>query len=148
MTDWTRDAIIDADLDTFRDILYGVLNDPLPPNIDFFKNVLDIVLATYDEEDEDIRQKAADGLPGGLIDLRSDKPVILLPDLHARRYFLRNVLNYVPPRYIPTADNVTPTDNYVTPTGNYVTSADNYVTSTEAERSMFHLTVTSKTILL
>ena len=103
MTDLTRDAIIDADLDTFRDILFGVLNDTTPPNIDFFKNVLGMVLATYDEEDEDIRQKAADGQPGGLIDLRSDKPVLLLPDLHARRYFLRNVLNYVPQRIIPQA---------------------------------------------
>ena len=105
MTDWTRDAIIDADLDTFRDILFGVLNDTTPPDIDFFKNVVGMVLATYDEEDEDIRQKAADGQPGGLIDLRSNKPVLLLPDLHARRYFLRNVLNYVPQRIIPQADN-------------------------------------------
>ena len=128
MTDWTRELIQDADLDTFRDILFSVLNDSTPPNIDFFKKVIMMALNTYNEEDEEIRQKAADGMPGGLVDLRSDKPVILLPDLHARRYFLRNVLNYVPPRYIPTADNVTPTDNYVT-------SADNYVTSTEAERS-------------
>ena len=85
MTDLTRDAIIDADLDTFRDILFGVLNDTTPPNIDFFKNVLGMVLATYDEEDEDIRQKAADVQPRGLIDIRSYKPVLLLPDLHARR---------------------------------------------------------------
>jgi len=53
---------------------------------------LDNVINILKNEPERIRPKDKNGNPGGLIELKEDIPTILIPDLHARREFLLNVL--------------------------------------------------------
>jgi len=63
-----------------------------PPNIDFFKMILKEIDLILNNEDENIRPKDRNNLSGGLVNLSTYPKVIILPDLHARKYFLFDVL--------------------------------------------------------
>jgi len=47
-------------------------------------------------EDEKIRPRDEEGLPGGLIFLRQDVPTIVVPDLHARKDFFLSLMLWKP----------------------------------------------------
>lgn len=52
-----------------------------------------------ENEDSSYRPAAQDSKPGSLLDFHNiDIPVIVIPDLHARPYFLKNILNYTLPQ--------------------------------------------------
>ena len=40
------------------------------------------------------RPAASDGNPGSLLEFKNDLPAIIVPDIHARPYFLQNILKY------------------------------------------------------
>lgn len=51
-----------------------------------------------ENEDLSYRIPSQDGKPGSLIDFHNlEIPVVVIPDLHARPYFLRNIVNYILP---------------------------------------------------
>lgn len=79
-------------LAAFKDILKEVLDDQNPPEISLFKDILRVVLEAFAIEDTRVRPADKDGKPGGLVDLTSSSKVVILPDLHARRFFLKSVL--------------------------------------------------------
>lgn len=73
------------------------------PDFSFLLELLDRALSLLECEDVRYRPKEKEGekLSGGLLDFCRDrsfsgevKPVIVVPDLHARGYFLWNVLNF------------------------------------------------------
>lgn len=52
-----------------------------------------------DNEDVSYRLTAQNSKPGSLLDFHNiDIPVVVIPDLHARPYFLNNILNYILPQ--------------------------------------------------
>lgn len=52
-----------------------------------------------DNEDASYRLTAQNSKPGSLLDFHNiDIPVVVIPDLHARPYFLNNILNYILPQ--------------------------------------------------
>jgi hypothetical protein len=80
----------------FKKYIKLILNDKLPPDITIFSLVTDAVNELLISEDIDIRPKDEYGISGGLIDLSSYKMTIILPDLHARRSFFQNILDWIP----------------------------------------------------
>ncbi|HOV15086.1 MAG TPA: metallophosphoesterase, partial [Spirochaetota bacterium] len=63
-----------------------------PPDISFFKIITNLANNILSNEDENIRPKDDNGKTGGLINLSSFDEVIIIPDLHARRNFLKDLL--------------------------------------------------------
>ena len=80
-----------SDFQTIKKIL---TSSTLPAYDDFFQ-VLNKASECLDSEDKAYRPAASDGSAGGLIDFHTDElPLIVVPDLHARPYFLLNILEY------------------------------------------------------
>ncbi|MDA3938800.1 MAG: metallophosphoesterase [Spirochaetia bacterium] len=74
----------------------GILDRNSVPDSRDLEKSLEQVLFTLNSEEPDIRPKASDGNPGGLILLNS-LPTIIVPDLHARMGYLRALLSWIPP---------------------------------------------------
>lgn len=70
----------------------------LPSHDDLFRTA-DRASSVLENEDASYRPYAADGVPGSLLDFTSSPrlPLVVVPDLHARVYFLLNVLDFIPP---------------------------------------------------
>lgn len=76
-------------------IIKATLTEKVIPSynviFDIANEVTDLLMA----EKTDYRPSASDGSPGGLLDFQQDLlPVIVVPDLHARPFFLLNILKY------------------------------------------------------
>ncbi|MBI9102814.1 MAG: hypothetical protein JEY99_10395 [Spirochaetales bacterium] len=82
----------------FRLILEEILNFQSVPGFGELNVSLENCRKVLDTENSDIRPRDREGRPGGLI-LLSDKPALLVPDLHARRNFLGKILNWTPPGF-------------------------------------------------
>ena len=68
-----------------HETLFSLLNDAI--------NVLE-------NEINDYRPKDSKGKPGSLLELDSKKNIIVVPDIHARPYFINNILNFnIPQKY-------------------------------------------------
>lgn len=68
-----------------HETLFSLLNDAI--------NVLE-------NEINDYRPKDSKGKPGSLLELDPKKNIIVVPDIHARPYFINNILNFnIPPKY-------------------------------------------------
>lgn len=83
--------------------IYSFFSSSKFPEFNSFLELLDRALSLLENEDVRYRPREKDGekLSGGLLDFCShrsfageEKPVIVVPDLHARGYFLWNVLNF------------------------------------------------------
>ena len=92
--EYSIDEIEEINIKDFEALLIDVLNSPKPPEIDFFKGVLRAVLKVYDNEDEKIRPKDKNGVSGGLLDFTDFDDVVIIPDLHARRGFIRSLISW------------------------------------------------------
>ena len=65
------------------------------PSYDNFFQILNDASEFLESEKTEYRTPAKDGSLGGLIDFHKDPlPLIVIPDLHARPYFLLNILEY------------------------------------------------------
>ncbi|HOJ64609.1 MAG TPA: hypothetical protein PLE45_09335 [Spirochaetota bacterium] len=90
----TINEIKELKLEEFNNIIVEILNNKNIPEINFFKSVTKLAIFTLQNENENIRPKDKNNLPGGIINLTEFDKVIILPDLHARRFFLKKVLNF------------------------------------------------------
>ncbi len=61
-----------------------------------YLELLDRVQYVLVNEDERVRPRDGEGLPGGLLVLRQDVPTIVVPDLHARKDFFLNLMLWEP----------------------------------------------------
>lgn len=78
----------------FQDIK-TLLTSTRLPYYDVFFQILNDASECLEKEKTQYRPAASDGSCGGLIDFHEDEvPVIVVPDLHARPYFLMNILEY------------------------------------------------------
>lgn len=72
-----------------------ILTSSSLPAYDAFFNILNDASECLENEKTAYRPSASDGGLGGLIDFYNDKlPLVVIPDLHARPYFLVNILEY------------------------------------------------------
>lgn len=71
------------------------------PAHSYLTELADSTCSVLETESSSYRPKADDGTPGGLLDFTTPDsprlPVIVVPDLHARTYFLRNILQFTLP---------------------------------------------------
>lgn len=87
------EKIINLDFISLKKIILEVLDNPEIPEINFFKKITELTVSILKDENEKIRPKDKNNLSGGLINLTEFDKVIVLPDLHARRFFLKKVIN-------------------------------------------------------
>lgn len=66
------------------------------PEREHYIDLLDKVQYVLLNEDEGVRPRDDDGLPGGLIILRDDLPTVIVPDLHARKDFFLSLMLWEP----------------------------------------------------
>ena len=69
------------------------------PEHDYFFSLADAAVSVLEKEICGFREKGRNGKAGGLLDFSDERslPLILVPDLHARAYFLQNIMNFVLP---------------------------------------------------
>ncbi|OQY35031.1 MAG: hypothetical protein B6241_02605 [Spirochaetaceae bacterium 4572_59] len=72
------------------------LNRKISP-VKKLKHNMDLAVKVLRNENPIIRPYDRNDKPGGLLVLDSEIPVVLVPDLHARRNFLREVINWLTP---------------------------------------------------
>jgi hypothetical protein len=74
-----------------RDRLLEILLRKTPPDPEAYMELLERVQEVLDNEDETVRPKDTEGLPGGLVRLKEEVTTMIVPDLHARMDFLFSV---------------------------------------------------------
>lgn len=73
----------------------SILTSGSLPSYDYFFQLLNETSECLENEKTEYREKASDGKCGFLLDFHTDeKPLVVIPDLHARPYFLMNILEY------------------------------------------------------
>lgn len=76
-------------------IIKKLLTTKVLPSHDELFDLTDFVSTMLEEEKTEYRPKASDGSTGSLVDFSSsDVPVLVVPDIHARPFFLLNILNF------------------------------------------------------
>lgn len=83
-----------SDFKNFKKKLESLYKDNRDINKDDYLKKLDLVTQSLNFEDTSIREHDDQGQPGGVIDLNRNIPTIIVPDLHARVYFIRYLLNH------------------------------------------------------
>ena len=81
----------------FQEIKNILSSNTLPLYNSFFSllNETSEVLENEKTDKDGYRPAASDGCPGGLLDFHEDQlPLLIIPDFHARPYFLLNILEY------------------------------------------------------
>ncbi|HPO50322.1 MAG TPA: metallophosphoesterase [Spirochaetota bacterium] len=91
---FTVDNIKSMDFYEFENILDKTLCDPNPPDLDFFKTITSEANKILSDENDEIRPKDKNKKSGGLVNLSTYPRAVILPDLHARRFFLKSVLKW------------------------------------------------------
>ncbi len=82
-------------MDSVFETIKNILNSSMLPFYDDFFQILNEASECLESEKNDYRPADSNNGPGGLIDFHKDKlPLIVIPDLHARPYFLLNILEY------------------------------------------------------
>lgn len=70
------------------------------PSHDYLFDLLDKVTTILEQEINEYRPSDSQGNPGGLVILDNDYPSIIVPDIHARPQFVKNILNFnLPKKY-------------------------------------------------
>lgn len=87
--------------ESFLEKILNLSHSSRLPEHDYILKLADSTCSVLETENVFYRPAAEDGTPGGLIDFTRQKtprlPVIIVPDLHARTYFLRNILQFMLP---------------------------------------------------
>lgn len=86
------ETITGLNREEFESLLKDILDREIPPSKDELKNITSIVNIALDNEDNYVRPYAKNNKPGGLLKLSGFQKTIILPDLHARRFFMKSVL--------------------------------------------------------
>lgn len=74
------------------------------PSHDYLFDLLDKVTTILAQEIAEYRPADSNGNPGGLLILEKDISSVLVPDIHARPQFVKNILNYnLPKRFVSDA---------------------------------------------
>ena len=82
-------------MDSVYQTIKTILTSNTLPTYDEFFDLLNQASDCLEKEKTQYRQKASDDSTGGLVDFHEDElPLIVIPDLHARPYFLMNILDY------------------------------------------------------
>ena len=75
-----------------------ILEAPDLPGHDFIFGLAECASTLMETEITDYRQVSENGKPGSLLDFqKSPLPLIVVPDIHARPFFLENILDYILP---------------------------------------------------
>lgn len=77
-----------------RKQINDILENENLPIYDDLLSLCNDVISVLETEDSDYRPTDSLGNVGGLLELKENIPVIVIPDLHARGSFLRDILNY------------------------------------------------------
>lgn len=87
-----NDRLRVADSSSLMDILMraGMRKDPLDK--DSFMELLDLAISSQNTDSPDVRPRDDRKRPGGVIKLRTECPVIIIPDIHGRSQLLLSVL--------------------------------------------------------
>ena len=72
--------------------LFDIFNRKTPPEVDPYLQTLERAVDTLINEDEEVRPRDLNGLPGGIVELRKDLPTVIVPDLHARMDFFLSIM--------------------------------------------------------
>ncbi|MCQ2592171.1 MAG: metallophosphoesterase [Treponema sp.] len=84
------------------------------PSHNFLSILIDKAATVLEDEITDYRPLSTTGCPGSLLDFsgqKADLPVVLVPDIHARPDFLKNILNYsLPPDFFEDIQDSTGLD--------------------------------------
>ena len=73
----------------------NILTSGSLPSYDYFFQILNESSECLEKEKTDYRAQSSDGKCGSLLDFHKDEiPLVVIPDLHARPYFLLNILEY------------------------------------------------------
>lgn len=76
-------------------------NQSALPSHNVLFNLLDKVITILEEEKEPLRPKNDNCEPGGLIEITESKPAVIVPDIHARPFFVNNIINFeIPQQYL------------------------------------------------
>ena len=82
------------------------------PSHDYLFDLLDKVTTVLEQEITEYRPADSNGNPGGLLILDKDIPSVIVPDIHARPNFIKNILNYsLPKRFFHGSDAEVKKDN-------------------------------------
>ena len=78
------------------------------PSHDFIFNLCDQASTVLETEITDYRAESESGKPGSLLDFqKSPLPLIIVPDIHARPYFISNILDFtLPEDFLPSSKTV------------------------------------------
>lgn len=68
------------------------------PSYDTLFSLLNQAIAVLEAESKDYRPLDSKGNPGGLLNLDKKKTAVVVPDIHARPYFVKNILNFKIPK--------------------------------------------------
>ncbi|MCH5150616.1 MAG: hypothetical protein J1G30_08105, partial [Spirochaetales bacterium] len=79
-----------------REVLETFFMADIPPSAGMLEHIIEKTNDVLMHENKEIRPADKKKNPGGLIDLSAFRYVVILPDLHARRDFLRSVLVWKP----------------------------------------------------
>jgi hypothetical protein len=85
---------IGMDFESFKEMILFFLEDKNPPGMNYFKKILIFTNTILQNENPEIRPKDSENLSGGIINITRFKNTVILPDLHARRNFLKIFLNF------------------------------------------------------
>ena len=82
------------------------------PSHDYLFDLLDKVTTVLEQEITEYRPADSNGNPGGLLILDKDIPSVIVPDIHARPNFIKNILNYsLPKRFFCDSEAEVKKDN-------------------------------------
>lgn len=76
----------------FEKQLQNLLAEKSLPSYDYLFSLLDSITTVLEEEIFDYRVASSDGTAGSLLEFQEKKPVIIVPDIHARPDFVKNIL--------------------------------------------------------
>ncbi len=77
------------------------------PKHDYLFSIADSAVSVLEREVCAFREKGKNGKAGGLLDFSglSSLPLIIVPDIHARAYFMRNIMHFIPPEgFLPSEE--------------------------------------------
>ena len=89
--------------ESFKDRITEYFNSKELPSHDFIFELLNSAVSVIENEITYYRKASSSKTPGGLLDfLQNPLPTIIVPDLHARTYFLKNIFDYkLPNGFLP-----------------------------------------------
>ena len=89
--------------ETFYERITKYINSKDIPSHDFLFDILNKAVSVIENEITDYRNAASDNSVGGFLDFTNNNlPTIIVPDLHARTYFFKNIFDYeLPQGFLP-----------------------------------------------